>query len=1436
MRLGFLLLALLAPGRAFAGAYFQQAAFPLAASSVTAVDRDLLGNLYVLGASSGAYSVTEYATPGMTPLFSFAVPVSSPVAFAVEGSGIVDILDASGTTATLRRYQNTGAPLGSTTYDLSATVSATQPLISAVIDKVKQLVYFGYQQYSGAFCVQCLGCACPPPTDHGGMDQYDFSGNLLNSFMMPGNSGTSGSCYTPSILAVDPQSDVLVADNLCQQVLKFSSAGSQVGDFTAASWTDNYLFTARGMWTDQASDIYISQPVCGAAGCKPGIVKLDPSAQLVTSFISDSPQGGAWDPRVLYVSSGGRAPLLRYVYDGAPTVPGEASPIGPVVQHSSSAALSWQRSTDPDGDSVQYLVSVGTSPTALASIGATADAGLATAPLAFGTTYFWQVSAQDWYAGMPLLATPAPVVSFTQALQNSPPGAFSVLTGTGIAVTRSTSVRLSWTAAVDPDGDPVVYDVLWQAPGEASLALAGSTDQTVWQVSGLTFGATYYWSVRARDVYDAATLLEGGAPQAYHLVFQNTPPPAPGIVGGTGTLAEHTETPSGTLAWSPVADPDGDPVAYRLYLGADPAALPLVADSTATSYALSGSLGTTYYWEVASYDPYSASTTAVQSLLFTLQDNPPYPVAYLSPSTLTTRATSYALAWEATGDPDGDPVTYDLYLSTDPSRLPQVQSGPGTSFNLDFAFGTTYYWRVSAVDDFGERADGAGQTFLPVFRDTPPPAPTVLSGAGTVSEHTLTPSATLAWSSVTDADGDPVSYRLALGTSPAEMGVVQDGQGLSYTLSPAFGTTYYWQATAYDPYASSATAVERLVVDLQNAPPAPFSVTSGSGTVFTRASSLLLSWQDAVDPDGDAVTYDLAVSTTAGVWPLVQSSQATSFTLPVTLGTTYYWKVTARDGFGGTTSSGPQTLLPLFLNHPPTAPVDESQTGTVAFHGFSPSQPILWGPSTDPDGDAVTYSLALGTDPARLAVVDPASSGYTPPGIPLDATYYFRITATDSYGASTASPTDWVYYRFVNAAPGPFAAVAGTTTVVTRDTSDLLAWTASVDPDGDPVTYRVYSGTAPAAMTELGETSGTMLTLPGMAFGTTYFWEATAYDGFGGTTPVSGGVQSLSHVFYDPPPSPLVYLSTASVYAEHTASPSVTLAWEPSTNAAGDPITYRLDVQTSTGAWPSIDMGSGTSLAFDTLFETTYTWRVAAEDPYGGASTGPWTSFIVHLANQPPTPIVYTTPATLVTRATATTLGWDASADPDGDAVTYALYLSTSAAGQALVQQGPQTGYALRFQYGTTYYWRVTARDSFGAETAGALQTFVATFQNSPPPAPTVLGGTGSVGEHTLSPSATLSWGAVADPDGDPVAYRLALGTSPAALAAVQDGTATAYALPAPAFGTRYYWQVTAYDPYGGAGSTGEQELSLFLKNSPPGQFDVHAGTGTLATRASTQE
>jgi hypothetical protein len=62
----------------------------------------------------------------------------------------------------------------------------------------------------------------------------------------------------------------------------------------------------------------------------------------------------------------------------------------------------------------------------LRSTGTADAADFTTAPLDFGTTYYWRVTARDSYLGLPLQSRTSSVENFVLALVNAPPAPFAV--------------------------------------------------------------------------------------------------------------------------------------------------------------------------------------------------------------------------------------------------------------------------------------------------------------------------------------------------------------------------------------------------------------------------------------------------------------------------------------------------------------------------------------------------------------------------------------------------------------------------------------------------------------------------------------------------------------------------------------------------------------------------------------------------------------------------------------------------------------------------------------------------------------------------------------------------------------------------------------------------------------------------------------------------
>jgi len=176
-------------------------------------------------------------------------------------------------------------------------------------------------------------------------------------------------------------------------------------------------------------------------------------------------------------------------------------------------------------------------------------------------------------------------------------------------------------------------------------------------------------------------------------------------------------------------------------------------------------------------------------------------------------------------------------------------------------------------------------------------------------------SVTLDWSDSIDPDADDaVRYRLELSldgsfTSPTVYD--NDGDGIigSQLTIPdtlLLDQTYYWRVVAIDlcdqETVSEAFSFTTIAECTGNVAPNNFSLTSpvDAGTGIPVATAF--DWADAIDMDGDDVTYVLQINTVADfTTPLFESDPLTDSNYTLQSGeelandTTHYWRVVAYD-------------------------------------------------------------------------------------------------------------------------------------------------------------------------------------------------------------------------------------------------------------------------------------------------------------------------------------------------------------------------------------------------------------------------------------------------------------------------------------------------------------------------------------------------------------
>ncbi|MFC1725381.1 hypothetical protein ACFL4T_07115, partial [candidate division KSB1 bacterium] len=651
----------------------------------------------------------------------------------------------------------------------------------------------------------------------------------------------------------------------------------------------------------------------------------------------------------------------------------------------------------PSGITVSYDIYFGTTnPPPRVEYDMSIAAYMPYPPMSYNTTYYWKIVARDYSQDV---STTGAVWSFTTEEDPAPyepsnPSPADASAGISIFT------GLSWTGG-GLSGTTVTYDIYFGTDDQPSLVQSDYMG-TSYDPGDLSYNTTYFWKIVAKN--DAAGLSTSGAAWSFTTGGDPTPyepsSPSPSDAStGISVFSGLSWTGGGT---------SGTTITYDIYFGTTNPPSLVKSDNIDASYD-PGSLSysTAYYWKIVSKNNAAGLSTPGSVWSFTTATEPvPYEPSNPSPSDASTGISIFSdLSWTG-GGPSGTTITYDIYFgTTNPPSLVKSDNADASYDPGNFAYGTIYYWKIVAKNNSaGLSTSGAVWSFTTGLNVTPyePSSPSPAKNTTGIALNTG-----LSWTGGGPA-GITVTYDIYFGTSSSPPLVQSNNSETSYTPGTlSYGTIYYWKIVAKNiTQGSSRTgdvwSFTTVYNQAPNLPASPSPANGASGVALTTG----LSWTGG-DPDGHAVTYDIYFGTSSSP-PLVKSNNSTTSYNPNTLssGTTYYWKIVAKDAYGASTAGSVWSFTAL-ANQAPNQPglvMPADGADDVSFYAA-----FEW-TGGDPDGDTVRYDFYFGTTnpPPLLQADNTLNMYYMIDNFSETTIYYWKIVAKDEHGASTAGPV-WTF-------------------------------------------------------------------------------------------------------------------------------------------------------------------------------------------------------------------------------------------------------------------------------------------------------------------------------------------------------------------------------------------------------------------------------------------
>ena len=599
-------------------------------------------------------------------------------------------------------------------------------------------------------------------------------------------------------------------------------------------------------------------------------------------------------------------------------------------------------------------------------------------PLTNGTAYTFTVTATN------ANGTGQPSAASNSVTPAGPPGAPTI--GTVTAGNAQATVIFTPTPPASNGGSAILYYTVTSSPGNITATGAGSPII----VTGLTNGTAYTLTLTATNAL-------GTSPGVSSSV---TPYTVPGAPAGASATAGNTQA---TVTFTAPASTGGS--AITLYTVTSSPGNITATSTTVTPITVSPlTNGTAYAFTVTAANLAGSGPASSPS-------SPVTPAGAPGAPTGVSAAPGNAQALVSFTPPasNGSAITGYTVTSYSSGGATGTDANAGSTSTAHTVTGLTngiaYTFTVTATNVAGTSLPSGAST--PVTPYTTPGIPTGVNATAGNAQ------ATISFSAPASTGGSAITFY----TVTSSAGQTASGSSSPITVTGLInGTGYTFTVTATNAAGTGQASSASNQVTPGAVPGAPTAVSATAGnaqaTVTFTAPALT----------GGAITgYTVTSSPSGGLDTGAGTTSLSHLVTGLTNGTAYTFTVTATNAVGPGPASSPSS--PVTPAAAPGAP-----TGVSATAGNAQAQ-VFFTPPASNGGSVITgYTVtsnssggAAGTD----ANAGSTSTAHTVTGLTNGIAYTFTVTATNSLGTATSSPSSPVTPYTAPGAPTIGTATAG---------------------------------------------------------------------------------------------------------------------------------------------------------------------------------------------------------------------------------------------------------------------------------------------------------------------------------------------------------------------------------------------------------------------------